>query len=236
MQRRRCWSSARCPSQPWGHGDPASPTLSPGRPWRSVSNPPAPEDPKHPQRPSWVYGAVSFQEALESRDGSTGTEGSGVSWGAVFSPAGFTPLFGKLRPGTHPDPPWPLFLLSPAPGKPQSSQPRSLPPQRQEERTRWALCTFGITNLSGPPTACKHSSSTVREGDPSLLRPQPHHTHMFTWARAHIHMPIWAHTCTCAHTHTEMCRPDSVPLTAVKGKGRTRHVLTSPVKLMLQVH
>ena len=66
---------------------------------------------------------VSFQEALEGTDRSTRTEGSGVSWGAAFSPAGFTPLFGKLRLGAHPDPPWPLFLLSPAPGKPQSSQP-----------------------------------------------------------------------------------------------------------------
>lgn len=66
---------------------------------------------------------VSFQEALEGIDRSTRTKGSGVSWGAAFSPAGFTPLFGKLRLGAHPDPPWPLFLLSPAPGKPQSSQP-----------------------------------------------------------------------------------------------------------------
>ena len=39
------------PSLGWGRGDRASPTLSSGRPWRSVSNPPAPEDPKHPQRP-----------------------------------------------------------------------------------------------------------------------------------------------------------------------------------------
>lgn len=121
-QRRLCWSSARCPSQPWlGPRGPCFPNSLFRQTVEVSLKPTSSRGPQTSPAPS--NEDVSFQEALEGTDRSTKTEGSGVSRGAAFSPAGFTPLFGKLRLGAHPDPPWPLFLLSPAPGKPQSSQP-----------------------------------------------------------------------------------------------------------------
>lgn len=163
--------------------------------------------PNIPSAPHGSNGAVSFQEALEGTDQSTRTEGSGVSCGAAFRPAGFTPLFGKLIWGAHPDPPWPLFLLSPDPGKPQIGKPQITQPLQPAPSAARGEDSLGSPytrhhNLSGLPTACKHPSSTVHEGDPSLLWPQPHHTHMFTWMRTHVFTRVRTHIHTCLDRHT----------------------------------
>ena len=160
--------------------------------------------PNIPSAPHGSNGAVSFQEALESADWSTRTEGSEVSWGAAFSPAGFTPLFGKLRLGAHPDPPWPLFLLSPAPGKPQSGQPCSLPPQRKRR---------GLTGLS------LHSASQTSQGHqrPVSIRPPlsvrvirafcdlSHTTRTCSRGRAHTYTHAYMGTHMRVRTRTQKC-------------------------------
>ena len=116
--------------------------------------------------------------------------------GSAITPAGFTPFFGKLRFRVHPDPSWPFFLLSPAPGKPQNSQaPPACPPHCRRR---------GLTGLS------LHSPSQTSQGHQKPADVCPPLSMRVTQAFcdfSHI-----THTCSHGHRHTQTCTHTHTPL------------------------
>lgn len=166
------------PSQPCAAGTLASPTPLQAA-VRSVSKPTSSGGPQTSPAPLMGLMGRCLQEALEGTDRSKRKKGSGSAGVLPSSSLASLPSWVPDRGHTltHLGHCSCCLLL---PGKPQQPTPAACPLGCKRRGLTGPLRDTRHHNLSGPPTACKHLSSTVHEGDPSLLWPQPHHTHMFT--------------------------------------------------------